>query len=304
VCARATISGNTVNGADTYGIEIASGCFNVSANGNNVKMPGNSGRCYLVADATNTTITGGDLSGAYETIYVQDSDYTTISGATFSKSVSPIYVKNSRWTSITGNTLIAYASTFDFITLNSADAPVIGVIVTGNTFQGTVTNNGFTLIVDANYIQDVLITGNMAQEMICPGLSFSESGSSFDTRLRRIRCYGNTGGGYSDFARSFNVDYWERNVNTAMPYKYYCLEKALVNVDASGGARSFQLPDALYLGGYEITIQKSDSSGNAVTVTTYNSQTINGASTFALASQWKRATFRSSGINWFIIQSN
>ena len=58
-------------------------------------------------------------------------------------------------------------------------------------------------------------------------------------------------------------------------------------IDASGGAMSFLLPDGQINRDYLIV--KTDSSGNAVTITPITGQTINGAGSLALAAQYNKA---------------
>lgn len=51
-------------------------------------------------------------------------------------------------------------------------------------------------------------------------------------------------------------------------------------------------------------IKKTDASGNAVTVGTTSSQTIDGSTTYSLATQYKYVVVQSNGSNWFIIGNN
>ncbi|MES2463444.1 MAG: hypothetical protein V4671_22955 [Armatimonadota bacterium] len=61
------------------------------------------------------------------------------------------------------------------------------------------------------------------------------------------------------------------------------------------------LPSATGIAGRQYTIKKFDAVGGAVTVATTSSQTIDGATTYSLASQYNSITVVSSGNNWFII---
>jgi len=78
----------------------------------------------------------------------------------------------------------------------------------------------------------------------------------------------------------------------------------LVLVNASGGARTVTLPTAIGIKGRIYVIKKTDNSANAVTVATTSSQTIDGATTYSLASQYKRVEVISDGSNWQIINAN
>ena len=54
--------------------------------------------------------------------------------------------------------------------------------------------------------------------------------------------------------------------------------------------------------GTPYTVVKIDASANAVNVTPYGAQTINGsASAYAITTQWQTETFFSNGSNWVII---
>ena len=68
-------------------------------------------------------------------------------------------------------------------------------------------------------------------------------------------------------------------------------EANTVAVDASSGAIAITLP-LLAEAHQEVVISKRDSSANAVTITCAGSDTINGASTLVLASQYDAARIR------------
>lgn len=73
----------------------------------------------------------------------------------------------------------------------------------------------------------------------------------------------------------------------------------VLEIDASGAARSVMLPD---LGadddGFTVTIIKTDSSANAVTVDGNAADTINGAATYDLETQWESAILKWTGTQW------
>lgn len=72
-------------------------------------------------------------------------------------------------------------------------------------------------------------------------------------------------------------------------------------VDTTAGARTITLPAAAGVKHLRITIKKTDSSGNAVTIDGDGSETIDGATTQSLASQYDAMTVQSDGSNWHII---
>jgi flagellar basal body rod protein FlgB len=75
-------------------------------------------------------------------------------------------------------------------------------------------------------------------------------------------------------------------------------------VDASGAARTITLPAASGISGRIYVIKKTDSSGNAVTVDANASETIDGATTYALSAQYKFVVIQCDGTNWHIIGAN
>ena len=77
-----------------------------------------------------------------------------------------------------------------------------------------------------------------------------------------------------------------------------------VLANASSAAFTVTLPDATTCSGREYVIKKIDSSANAVTVGVTGTQTIDGASSRSLASQYKYITVQSDGSNWYIIANN
>lgn len=79
------------------------------------------------------------------------------------------------------------------------------------------------------------------------------------------------------------------------------LTAAITAISASGGVRTMTLPTASGIGGKTLEVIKSDSSGNTVTVATTNSETINGASTYSLTTQYQFVKVVSDGTNWLIV---
>jgi hypothetical protein len=77
-------------------------------------------------------------------------------------------------------------------------------------------------------------------------------------------------------------------------------------VDATSGAVTINLPTTGFgrVSGRIYIIKKTDASGNAVTIDGNSSETIDGATTYSLASQYKYVTIQSNGTNWFIIGNN
>jgi len=114
--------------------------------------------------------------------------------------------------------------------------------------------------------------------------------------------YSQSGAGYS---YSDTIYPWTRHQSISKTFadsgyqlKFY---DRLCKVDASGGNTTITLPTKAEGKGLSFTIVKTDSSANTVTVDTPGAETINGASSVTLSSQWDRLTVMSDGINYYRI---
>lgn len=72
-------------------------------------------------------------------------------------------------------------------------------------------------------------------------------------------------------------------------------------MNASGGARTVNFYTSVSNSGNKITVKKTDSSTNAVTLDPNSSQTIDGSTTVAITAQYTSLTCISDGSNWLII---
>jgi phage tail protein X len=73
-----------------------------------------------------------------------------------------------------------------------------------------------------------------------------------------------------------------------------------VLANATSAALSVVLPDATTTFNF-YTVKKTDSSSNAVTISTTSSQTIDGQLTQSITGQYLSLTFATDGSQWFII---
>lgn len=71
--------------------------------------------------------------------------------------------------------------------------------------------------------------------------------------------------------------------------------------DATSGAITINLPAASTVTGRIYNVKKIDNSINTVTVDPNSTETIDGASTNVIATQWTNIQFQSNGTNWFIL---
>lgn len=105
---------------------------------------------------------------------------------------------------------------------------------------------------------------------------------------------------------SSSTTYARRNIghsNVASKTSAYTVLNAdeIVLADATGGAFAVTLPAASARRD-QIVIKKTDSSANAVTVTRAGSDTIDGATTYALSTQYQSVTLVSDGTStWYVV---
>lgn len=78
----------------------------------------------------------------------------------------------------------------------------------------------------------------------------------------------------------------------------------LILVDATGGARTITLPKAETWAGFPLVVKKVDSSANAVTIDGNGSETIDGATTYALSEQYDSIEILSDGEGWQITSAS
>lgn len=74
-------------------------------------------------------------------------------------------------------------------------------------------------------------------------------------------------------------------------------------IDCVSSSMTITLPTAVGIAG-RIYVIKNRGSGTTVTVATTSSQTIDGATTYSLAAQYKYVTVQSNGSNWMVIGNN
>jgi len=79
---------------------------------------------------------------------------------------------------------------------------------------------------------------------------------------------------------------------------------SIIYADATSAGFIVTLPTAVGITGRQYTIKKIDSTANAVTVDPTGAETIDGAATYSLGTQWKYLTVVSNGANWGIIANN
>lgn len=183
-----------------------------------------------------------------------------------------------------------------------------------DTIQTTYVADGFLLYLrQANDARDVTLkhgTGNIQ----CPGgvdmvladatqvvaLIYNASSAKWLAALSpanaAITNKSNTFSAEQIFTKAERHAYTSVSANTTLDTTHY-----VVDVDASSAAITIALPTAASVNGREYVIRKLDSSANAVTIDGYSSETINGAATKTLSTQYTTARIMSNGTNWIVL---
>lgn len=141
----------------------------------------------------------------------------------------------------------------------------------------------------ATYLDDLVITNPVAGDLVAEG----------DNHLRMIKEVLKTT--FPSFSRPFRHDV--ATASAASATLTDAEDRSTQDVDASGGARTITLPTSPSAG-YEVTVSKSDSSANAVTIARGGSNTINGTTSYTLPRQFSAAKFKYVGGGlWVVVAS-
>lgn len=173
------------------------------------------------------------------------------------------------------NSGVTISDTNDLVV--AGDATVNGSVTLGNASGDTVTHNAGTVSIPND-------------------LNFDSNTLFLDAANNRIAVRSATAHSALQVAGSLAAVLTALSANTTLSDVHYA-----VTVDASGGAKTITLPTAVGITGRMYVIKKIDSSSNAVTVDANGSQTIDGALTVDLASQYEAMTIISDGANWLIL---
>lgn len=94
-----------------------------------------------------------------------------------------------------------------------------------------------------------------------------------------------------------DLDNYVKTVTAAYTLTF---EDFAIHADATGGAFTVTLLPAADARGRDYTIKKIDATAN-VTVAADGSETIDGAASVTLSTQWQAVTVRSNGTAWFVV---
>ncbi len=307
---RAAINGNTVRHALTYGIEVASNANDVAVAGNTVLCTGASAYAFaLNSNSRNVVVSSNRLTSMNNrAIYVQSSPLT-VAGNHITSDNACVYIHNIGNVVVNGNTMMG-SGTYTVLGLDATDAGITGVVFTNNNvlITGGSPNNIVQLYTPNGHpMRSVTIANNTT----CGSVSFAanayNTASSTNTEwaFAEFNVHDNAGvGGPNAFATDLDVPVWSISSTQNWPYGYYYLDGSLVAMNATDGTMGFQLPNASGIGGYTMTVQKTDSSANPVVISGWAGATVQGLASVALPSQYTRMTFfADSATNWAVFGS-
>ena len=309
-CARAAVTGNTINGAEYNCIEFAANSIHCSATGNAVRMtnPGDNNGIVVVSGASNISISGGSVTGVSGSpnrgIYVA-SNNVSISGVSISGFAQSIGIHNGNNVSISG-CIINIDNCFSGFFLDCSDFDVSGISITGNKIHGSSNNCVVTLYSpNAHAFKRILFTGNNCSGIgACPAGFYNDSGINSNLVALGVRSYNNIGNGTSNYQLEPTLWGWQVDPSYTFlngPWGYFYLDQSSIVANLASGPMTISLPNATNLSGYKISFIKKDGSANALTLDGYLGQTINGSLTYSVTLANPRVTIECDGSNWNII---
>jgi hypothetical protein len=105
----------------------------------------------------------------------------------------------------------------------------------------------------------------------------------------------------SQFVSTFNAEIDDLTAIFSETASFSLTHGGFYKVNATSGAVTVTLPAASSNTGMRVCIKKTDSSANAVTIDGNGSETIDGAATKALTSQYDFSCLVCDGTEWFIV---
>ena len=107
----------------------------------------------------------------------------------------------------------------------------------------------------------------------------------------------------NDAAMSASFTVWADDVvGSGEPFDLYLVTTAAATIVATLPDCTVTTGDAYK--GRVVTVMKVDAGAGAVTLDGHGAQTINGATTVSLSSQYNYRTLFSNGVEWFVISSS
>src|SRR6185369_17208968 len=166
---------------------------------------------------------------------------------------------------------------------------VRGIDVLGTAFRTVIEGNNFQFMTEAIQMasSNCIVTGNVGCKVV-------------ETGAANVNIYGdNTGFDPATIiGPSSRIENYQ-TLNVGVDFLLTEFQRTL-EVDASGAPRTITLPTALSARWRKYTIKKIDASANTVTIDAAGAETIDGALTVVLTTQYQSVTIQSNGTGWDI----
>ena len=303
-----TISGNTLSAIVYDGI-YASGSTRVTISGNSVTTTDSNSNGIKITTTDRGLISANNILSAGDAIVVVDCLHPSVTGNLAKTTGEQVMILAGGSTNaktnavISGNNFVASPATRYHILLEADAGAVNNALITSNFLSEAVLDAGINLKAPnpaGPSINDVNITANNTTNAVSGGLMLDYGGTSNPQDvINRVWCSGNLGQPNNRY-RSLNVDYFATSNSIAIPYAWFQFQNGTVGFDASGGAKTFELPPSGDYPGWRVTIEKTDSSTNPVTISGYGGTQINGQATYVLRCKGESVTLVNGVSQWNI----
>lgn len=311
---KASVSGNIVRDFASVGIKVYYGAVgtqtDVAVSGNTIYSATADNAGILAAAAATGTLKNVSITG--------NTIRNTSGTPTTTGLPRGVYVSAARGVVVSGNSI---HDTKQAGVMVGADDAVTDCLVTGNQIDTDGTNG----ILVSGAVTRLRITNNTLDGVgNTADIGINVTGACSDVTIRgndvagwyysmdaanatAVRVYGNSFTGYAaePMPGTTDVAVYDGN-HDGKEVTTYTTSSTLswydrnVRGSASGGAITLTLRTAAGCRGKRVTIKKVDASGNAVTVDGNGAETIDGALTYSLATQYKSVTLESDGSNWLV----
>jgi hypothetical protein len=296
-----TISSNSFINNETYGLEIVEGSSNITVSGNVIDGGGLCGTlCAIIGTSpyspfggcenvqlTNNIIKNGGPSSIG--VYFLGSKSVSVSGGVISAVNTAFLVQNALNDIKLAGVNISITAGIAVATLLNTSTDLLRFEMCECTITGTA-DRGINVFVSGGYkVRGMKVKNNTLLGFVASlgGAPFSYDDVTF------AQFSGNQSSNATDSTKCFELGSYAIATDlTASPHY------PNIVVDATSAARTITLPDAITNQGLRLRIQKSDGSGNAVTVTRAGSDTINTGTSYALSSQFAYVVLEAAGTNW------
>ncbi|MGI0149769.1 MAG: hypothetical protein ACREDF_09605 [Thermoplasmata archaeon] len=174
-------------------------------------------------------------------------------------------------------------------------------------FGGLVDVNGYSTIISSKFdlgmtVATATLGGVQPDGFVNTDFLGTFTGPALSFRLDAFtdRAHLASGGLLAGGATKVFLDRPARSIRSTAASGALLLTDDIVKVDASGGVRVMTLPDPNLYRGHTITVKKSDTSVNTVTVSPFAAETIDGAASVVIATPQEAVDFYSDGTNWTV----